>query len=92
MGDTKNTSKGNKKVNFEENEDKIIRYPSTRSSKASHSEKPSYTYHLGLVEFSYFVVIAYDRSQEIDDATRNLFQEFRKNIRLNHVFKKLVKD
>ena len=49
-------------------------------------------YHLGQVEATYFLVIAYDRHMEIDEPTRALFSDFRKNIRLNHLFKRLVKD
>ena len=35
---------------------------------------------------------AFDRQQEIDETTKTLFTEFRKNIRLKQTFKKLVRD
>ena len=49
-------------------------------------------FHLGQVEDTYFLVIVYDRNVEIDDPTKALYTDFRKNIRLNHLFKRLVKD
>ena len=66
---------------FEDSEDQLICMKHEKS-----------WYHLGQVEATYFLVVVYDRNAEIDEATRALYTDFRKNIRLNHLFKRLVKD
>jgi len=77
------------KLSYEEAEDKIVKYETRPKSK---NQEKCQTYHLGLVEATYFIVIAFDRQQEIDETTKTLFTEFRKNIRLKQTFKKLVRD
>jgi len=81
LNESQKMTKRNNKASFEEAEDQLI---------LKWHEKSCY--HLGQVEATYFLVVVYDRHAEIDEATRALYTDFRKNIRLNHLFKRLVKD
>jgi len=50
------------------------------------------TYFLGQVEHSFYIIISFQSEQEADDRIYAIFNDFRKNIRLHHVFQKLVRE
>ena len=44
------------------------------------------------VEATYFIVIAFDKDQELDETLKTFFCDFRKHIRLHHVFRRLARE
>jgi len=80
---TKDFDARKNKVSYEEMEEEIVKWVSKKEGKS---------YHLAQVEATYFIVIAFDKDQDMDENITRFFHEFRKHIRLHHVFRKLVRD
>jgi len=71
--------------NYENWEERVQKW-NTRGSSTNR------TYFLGQVEHSFYIVISFQSEQEADDRITATFNDFRKNIRLHHVFQKLVRE
>jgi len=64
-------------------EEEIVKY---------FNRKGNCSYYLAQVEPTYFIIIAFDKDQELDETLQRFFHDFRKHIRLHHVFRKLVRE
>ena len=71
------------RLTYEETEEEIVKM---------FNKKDNTSYHLAQVEATYFTIIAFDKDQELEETIRAFFHDFRKHIRLHHVFRKLVRE